>query len=59
MIPVEVRLHMSLERIRPGLRIGNPFLVKLEEGRTVERMDRDLVTRASDQLGATLLSWTV
>ena len=38
MIPVEVRLHVSLERIRPGLKAGNPFLVKLEEGRTVGRM---------------------
>ncbi|MCK4682031.1 MoaD/ThiS family protein [Candidatus Bipolaricaulota bacterium] len=35
---VEVRLHASLERIRPGLKAGEALPLELKEGTTVERM---------------------
>jgi len=35
---VEVRLHASLERIRPGLKAGEALPLELREGTTVERM---------------------
>ena len=38
MIRVEVRLHASLERIRPGLKAGEALPLELKEGTTVERM---------------------
>ena len=42
MIRIEVRLHASLERIRPGLKAGEPLLLELQEGRTVGRMVGEL-----------------
>jgi sulfur carrier protein ThiS len=42
MIRVEVRLHASLERIRPGLRAGEALPLELQEGTTVERMVEEL-----------------
>jgi sulfur carrier protein ThiS len=38
MIRVEVRLHASLERIRPRLKAGEALPLELREGTTVERM---------------------
>jgi sulfur carrier protein ThiS len=38
MIRVEVRLHASLERIRPGLKAGEALPLELQEGTTVGRM---------------------
>ncbi len=38
MIRVEVRLHASLERIRPGLKAGEELPLELREGTTVEQM---------------------
>ena len=38
MIRVEVRLHASLERIRPGLKAGEALPLELREGTTVEQM---------------------
>ena len=35
---VEVRLHASLERIRPELKAGEALPLELKEGTTVERM---------------------
>jgi len=32
---IEVRLHASLERIRPGLRAGEPLVIELPERATV------------------------
>jgi molybdopterin converting factor small subunit len=42
MIQVEVRLHASLESVRPGLKAGEPFLQELDEGTTVEGMTERL-----------------
>jgi sulfur carrier protein ThiS len=42
MIRVEVRLHASLERIRPGLKAGEALPLELKEGTTAERMVEEL-----------------
>ncbi len=38
MIRVEVRLHASLERVRPGLKAGEVLPLDLKEGTSVEQM---------------------
>ena len=42
MIRVEVRLHASLERIRPELKAGEAFPLDLKEGTSVGRMAEEL-----------------
>lgn len=42
MIRIEVRLHASLERIRPGLKAGEALPLELQEGISVGRMAEEL-----------------
>jgi molybdopterin converting factor small subunit len=42
MVRVEVRLHASLERARPGLKAGEVLPLELKEGTTVGRVAEEL-----------------
>ena len=37
-ICVQVRLYASLEKVRPGLKAGEPFTIELEAATTIERL---------------------
>ena len=37
-IRAEVRLYASLEKVRPGLKAGEPFFVELESGTTARHL---------------------